>query len=168
MSGEDKTIMAPVEIPGMQITFQSPLGTKGKGVSFVIAADALIPPAALNERLDVIAAASRRQHAAEELREDLRTLAANRKLLIKARLERDKAEAKMQAKLAVVRGTRRGEPDPSRNAPHDIGAISQWNNTVIEIEGQITGCEERIPFWRAILRGEDPADDEFPMREAAE
>lgn len=167
MSDEEKIVVQPVEVPGMQITFQSPIGPTGKGMSFVLSADALIPAGALNERLDIIAAAARRQDAFEQLRLDQQSLAANRKLLAKAKAAMSAAQVQLDGKLSVVGGSRRREPDATKVAPHDVNAVSQHQQRVLEIEGQIAGCEERIPFWKAILRGEEPLDIE-PLPMAAE
>jgi hypothetical protein len=162
---EDKTMVTPVEIPGMQISFQSPVGPSGKGISFVLAADALIPAGALNERLDIIAAAARRQDAFEQLRLDQNSLAANRKLLAKARAARRAAQHTLDGKLSVVGDTRRRAPDASRVAPGEVNAVMQHDQRILEIEGQIAGCEERIPFWKAILRGEEPLDLDEPAND---
>jgi hypothetical protein len=142
----------------MQISFQSPIGPAGKGISFVLSADALIPVETLNERLDIVAAAARRQDAFEQLRLDQQSLAANRKLLAKRQAQRNAVRIAHESKLSVVGGTRRREPDATKLDPHGIAALSQHDQAILEIEGQIAGCEERIPFWKAILRGEEPLD----------
>ncbi len=167
----DKTIVAPVEIPGMQITFQSPVGPSGKGISFVGAVPLDCTLNDLNERLDVIAAAARRQDAFEQLRLDQNSLAANRKLLAKARAARTAVQHTLDSKLSVVGGTRRNAPDATRVAPGEVNAVAQHDQRILEIEGQIAGCEERIPFWKAILLGREPLDLELDPandREAAE
>ena len=153
----DKTVLAPVEIPGMQITFQSPVGPSGKGISFVLAADSLIETDDLNRRLDVIAAAARRQDAFEQLRLDQNSLAANRKLLAKARAARSAAQHMLDGKISAL-PPRRNAPDAARVAPGEVNAVAQHDQRILEIEGQIAGCEERIPFWKATLRGEEPLD----------
>lgn len=165
---DDKTIVAPVEIPGMQITFQSPVGPNGKGMSFVLAADALSSREWLNERADTIAGVARRQDAYEQLLLDRQHLAANQKLLAKARAALSAADQVLQGKLTVVGDTRRKTPDATKIAPHDVNAVSQHQQRIIEIEGQIAGCEERIPRWEAILRGDDAVglDDVKPAMAA--
>jgi hypothetical protein len=157
---DDRTILAPVEVPGMQINFQSPVGPSGKIIAFVCSAEADVSSDDLNRRLDVIAAAARRQDAFEQLRLDQNSLAANRKLLAKAKAARNAAQHGLDAKLSVVGATRRRDPDPTKVAPHDVNAVMQHDQRITEIEGQIAGCEERIPFWKAILRGEEPLDIE--------
>jgi hypothetical protein len=154
----NKTIVAPVEIPGMQISFQSPVGPSGKGISFVGAVPIDCSLDDLNERLDVIAAAARRQDAFEQLRLDQNSLAANKKLLAKAKAARGAAQNVLEGKLTVVGDTRRRAPDATRVAPGELNAVMQHDQRIVEIEGQIVGCEERIPFWKAILRGEEPLD----------
>jgi hypothetical protein len=165
---DDKTVLAPVEVPGMQINFQSPVGPSGKIIAFVCSAEADITSGDLNRRLDVIAAAARRQDAFEQLRLDENSLAANRKLLAKAKAARDATVMAHDAKLTIVGATRRNAPDPTKIDPHGVSALSQHDQRILEIEGQIAGCEERIPFWRAILRGEEPLDLGEPPRMAAE
>ncbi len=165
MSSGETTILAPVEVPGMQITFQSPVGPIGKGISFVMSAASDITSDDLNRRLDVIAAAARRQDAYEQLRLDQQSLAANRKLLAKKRVQRDAAENAHKARLSVVPPggrPRRVALDATQVDPHGVSTVAQYNQAILEIEGQITGCEERIPFWKAILRGEEPLDLDPP------
>ncbi len=165
---DDKTILAPVEVPGMQINFQSPIGPSGKIIAFVLGVDALASKEYLDERLDVLAGAARRQDAFEQLRLDQNSLAANRKLLAKAKAARNAAQHGLDAKLTLVGASRRREPDPTKVAPHDVNAVMQHDQRITEIEGQIAGCEERIPFWKAILRGEEPLDIDEPSAMAAE
>lgn len=155
---DDKTILAPIEVPGMQINFQSPVGPSGKVIAFVLGVDALTPLGALNDRLDIIARAVRRQDAGEQLLLDRNHLAANRKLLAKAKAARDATARAHEGKLTLVGASRRREPDPTRIDPHGVSALSQHDQRIVEIEGQIAGCEERIPFWEGILRGGDPLD----------
>jgi hypothetical protein len=169
MSGEDKTVVRPVEIPGMQISFSSPIGPSGKGINFVLSAGDDIEFADLNKKLDVIAAAARRQDAFEQLRLDQNALLSNRKLL-----------AQQKAKLVATRNTidskvanfpsRRRDADATRAAPQELSAVSQIEGRIFEIEAQIAGCEERIPFWKRLLRGEEPLDldDDEPSKMAAE
>jgi hypothetical protein len=159
---DDKTILAPVEVPGMQITFQSPVGPIGKGINFVMSAAADISSDDLNRRLDVIAAAARRQDAFEQLRLDQQSLAANQKLLAKVRKDRAGAQARLDGRLEIVGGSRRRPVDPTKAAPHDVSAVAQHDQRILEIEGQIAGCLERIPFWQAIIRGEEPIDLDPP------
>lgn len=160
--------MQPVEVPGMQITFQSPVGPSGKGISFVLAVESAIETDDLNRRLDVIAAATRRQDAFEQLRLDQQSLAANRKLLVKAKAALSAAEQQLQGKVTLMSANRRRPVDATQAAPQQVSSVSQHQQRILEIEGQIAGCEERIPFWKAILRGEEPIDlDEF-TRMAAE
>ena len=153
----DKTMVEPVEIPGMQISFSSPIGPSGKGLNFVMSADALILEGALNERLDIIARAARRQDAFEQLRLDQQSLIANRKLLAQQRAKLSATHRTVESKVANFPTSRRGV-DATKAAPQELSAISQIENRIFEIEGQIAGCEERIPFWKAILRGEEPLD----------
>jgi hypothetical protein len=183
MSGEDKTVVRPVEIPGMQISFSSPIGPSGKGMNFVLSAGDDIEFADLNKKLDVIAAAARRQDAFEQLRLDQNALVGNRRLLPTVTAKRDKLRdersdllRKMEAKLTVVMpGQRR--PQQREALPQDISMLATFErdiekeeNRIFEIEAQIVGCEERIPFWKRLLRGEEPLDldDVEPSKMAAE
>ncbi len=158
MSGEDKTVVQPVEIPGMQINFQSPVGPSGKLINFVTSADALISIEVLNERLDIVAAAARRQDAFEQLRLDQQALLANRKLLAKERAKISATRQTIEHKVANFPGSARRSVDATKAAPQEISMVSQIESRIFEIEAQIVGCEERIPFWKAILRGEEPLD----------
>jgi hypothetical protein len=155
---DDKTILAPIEVPGMQINFQSPIGPSGKVIAFVMGVDALIPLGRLNEQLDTIARAVRRQDAGEQLLLDRNHLAANRKLLAKAKAARDATAMAHESKLTLAGSERRRAPDPTKIDPHGVSALSQRDQEILNIEGQIAGCEERIPFWEGILRGDDPLD----------
>lgn len=153
---DDKIVVEPVEIPGMQITFQSPIGPNGKGMSFVLSADALISREVLDERLDIIAGAARRQDAYEQLLLDRTHLAANLKLLAKAKAALSAAKATIESKVTAINKDKRVQVAATAAAPHALNAASQHEQRIIEIEGQIAGCEERIPRWEAILRGADP------------
>lgn len=168
----DDTIIEPIKIPGMQVTFQSPLSPDGKGINFVLACDALINPKALDERLDVIAAAARRQAAFEELPIVKQSLYANRRLLETARKERAKQAAALHHKLELVQAGRRGQADPTKHAPQDVNALAQHDNRILQIEGQIEGASARLPYLQAIIEGRDPPelfpDEGQPERDAAD
>ena len=182
MSGEDKTIVQPVEIPGMQITFLSPIGPHGKSVNFMLSAESDVGFDDLNKKLDVIAAAIRRQDAFEQLRMDQNSLSANLKLLPTVTAKRDKlleARVKMLATMEsklhfVAPGHRR--PQQTQASPQDISMLATYERDIekeekliFEIEAVIVGCQERIPFWKAILRGEEPLDiEDEPPAMAAE
>jgi hypothetical protein len=183
MSGEDKTVVQPVEIPGMQIKFESPLGPHGKTLSVITVAGTDEDLGSLNQRLDIIAAAARRQDAFEQLRMDQNALIANRKLLPTVRAKRDKLLedrkkllATMESKLHFVApGQRR--PQQTQASPQDISMLATFerdidkeDKLVFEVEAAIIGCEERIPFWKKLLRGEEPLDldDDEPSKMAAE
>jgi len=159
---EDATIVESVKIPGMQIASKIPLSPDGKELNFVTFVDALIPLEALNERLDVIAKAGRRQAAIEELPIVKQSLAANLKLLAKEIEARAHAAAALDIKLRVVGGNRRN-PDATRHAPQDVNALAQHDNRITQIRGQIEGTRQRIPYLESIIAGEEPpeiADDE--------
>lgn len=168
--GSDKTVLAPVEVPGMQITFQSPIGPTGKGVNFIFGIDVLTPEERGNELLDKVARWARRQDAFEQLLLDQHSLAANRKLLAKTRAARTAAQSGLDAKVVAIKGGggRPREVDPTRVAPQDVNAVMQHDQRIVEIEGQIAGCEERIPRWRAIIAGQDDIDLDQPAAMAAE
>jgi len=168
MSGEDKTIVQPVEIPGMQIAFSSPVGPSGKTMSFMMSAESEIELDALNKRLDVIAAAARRQDAFEQMRLDQQSLAANRKLLAREKAKLIATQRTIENKVANFPSGRR-TVDATKAAPQDLSLAAQIEARIFEIEAQIAGCEERIPFWKAILRCQEPLDiEDDPPAMAAE
>ena len=140
---DDKTVITPVEIPGMQITFQGPIGPDGKGMTFVLSADALISLPVLNERLDVVAASLRRQDAFEQLEKDRQSLAGNTKLLAKQRALRSLTQRSLEAKVEAAPATRHGgrKPDATQVAPSEVSTLSQYDQRIMEIEGQIVECQ---------------------------
>ena len=169
----------------MQITFQSPIGPHGKGISFILGVDVLSSRERLNEVMDNIAFVARRQDAFEQLRLDQNSLFANRKLIVQVKdkraalvVDRDRMAAEMRARaVPIVVSNRRHRIEAApQAAPHDISMLASLerdikdkDEKIFEIEGLIVGCEERIPFWKAILRGEEPLDlDEFATPMAAE
>jgi hypothetical protein len=164
---DDKTVLARVEVPGMQVTFQSPVGPSGKGMTFILGVVADLDLEDLNKRLDIIAAAARRQDAFEQLRLDQNHLLANRKLLAKTRAARVAAQQRLDGRMDEVGVTKHGgkKRDPNVVAMNDVNAVAQHDQRILEIEGQIAGCEERIPFWKAILRGEEPLDLNEPAND---
>ena len=159
MSDKEKNIVERVEVPGMQITFGGPLSPDNKGLTFVIAADALIPELALNERLDIVGRAFRRQAAFEELPIVKQSLHANRELLKKAKMELASHKARMDAREAQLMVNRRQKVDPN---PQDVNALSQHDQRILQIEGQIEGAKARIPYLEAIIAGDEPPEP-FPV-----
>lgn len=163
---EDKVISQAIEIPGMQITFGGPISPDNKGLTFVLAADALISPLALRERLDTVAAEFRRQAAIEELPIVRQSLAANQKLLKTAIHDRATHVAQMNGRVEQLAGRRRSEVHAP---PQDVNALSQHDNRILQIEGQIEGAKQRIPYLEALRAGVEPPDPEGePVRMAAE
>jgi len=145
---EDKTIVVPIEIPGMQITFRSQIGPFSKEMSFALGVDALISVGALNERLDIIAAAGRRQDAFEQLERDRQSLAANKKLLPEAQakraeLEKDRAKAveAMAARQQAVAPNRRVKPDTPQAAPFDISLLASLDRDIKEQDKKVFEIE---------------------------
>lgn len=156
----DKVMIQPIEVPGMKITFQSPIGPQGKMIAFDIAADATIGLEDLNDLLDTVTKVIRRQDAFEQLRLDQQSLRANYKLLEKARKARAEASAALDAKLSIVAANspRRRPPDATQAAPGNVNAVAQHDQRILEIEGHIAGCLERIPLWKRTLAGDEPVD----------
>jgi hypothetical protein len=170
MSGEDKTVVRPVEIPGMQIKFESPVGALGKTLSVITVADADEDLEALNKRLDVIASAVRRQEAFEMLRYDQQAVLSKRKEIAKNKAKIVATNHTIQSKIANFPGSGRRGVDATKAAPQEISTIAQTEGLIAEAEAIILLCEERIPFWKAVLRGEEPLnlDDDGPSKMAAE
>jgi hypothetical protein len=179
---DDKTVLAPIEVPGMQINFQSPVGAQGKVFQFICSAEADITGDDLNRRLDVITSAVRRQDAFEQLRYDQQAVRQKTKELPKERdklsalkRDRDRMIATISAKASVAVPDRRNRVQAVPTSPVDISSLASIDRDIADktrdiaaMEDLIAGCEERIPFWRAILRGEEPLDLGEPPRMAAE
>lgn len=160
---DDKVVSRSIEIPGMQITFGGPISPDNKGLTFVIAADALIPQLALRERLDVVGQEFRRQAAIEELPIVKQSLEANTKLLETAKRDRAKHQAQMNGRIEQLSAKRRSE---AQATPQDVNALSQHDQRILQIEGQIEGAKQRIPYLEALIRGEEILEE--PPRMAAE
>lgn len=161
----DKAIeVRATEVPGMQIEFQGPIGPDGLGVGFRIAVDATISLEDLNIQLDIVAKATRRQRAMEQLPLEKQRLSANLKLLKTAEIDRARHKAQMQ-----VRKERRGK---EIEMPQEINSLEQFDRRVMEINGQIEGARAAIPYLEAVIAGEEPPelypDAANDQREAAE
>ncbi len=151
MSNESN-VVERVAIPGMQITFQSPLSPDGKGLNFVIACESTIASGDLDQRLDLIAAAVRRQQAVEELPIVKQSLSANLKLLKTAKKEQATAVARHEAKAATRnKGLRNQVELPASD-------LVQHDNRILQIEGQIAGAQTRIPYLEALIEGREPPE----------
>ncbi len=151
------TIEMPVAIPGMKVTVQGPISPDGQQLAFEMPVDAMLSTnqVALDARLDVLTAALRRQRAIEELPLTKQSLHINRGLLITAREEQAKAVARSLGNVVRLSQNRRREADP---LPGDVNAISQYDQRILQIEGQIKQAEARIPYLEAIIAHEDPPD----------
>lgn len=161
----DKVEVRATEIPGMQITFQGPLGPDGLGIAFQVAVDSTIDRRDLDELLDRVGGARRRQAAMEELPIVRQSLAANLKLLETAKREKEVHIARMQGRVTQLGARRRGEV---ANSPQDVNALSQHDQRILQIEGQIAGAQERIPYLEALIDRREPDPVEAPARMAAE
>ncbi len=161
----DKAIeVRATEVPGMQIEFQGPIGPDGLGVGFRIAADATISLDELNERLDTVAGALRRQRAMEQLPLEKQRLSANLKLLKTAEIDRARHKAQMSGRVIQRRGG-------AVEMPQDVNALAQFDQRIMEINGQIEGARAAIPYLEAVIAGREPPEL-YPVandqREAAE
>ncbi len=161
----DKAIeVRATEVPGMQIEFQGPIGPDGLGVGFRIAADATISLDELNERLDTVAGALRRQRAMEQLPLEKQRLSANLKLLRTAEIDRARHKAQMSGRTIQRRGG-------SVEMPQDVNSLAQFDQRIMEINGQIEGARAAIPYLEAVIAGREPPEL-YPVandqREAAE
>jgi hypothetical protein len=162
----DKAIeVRATEVPGMQIEFQGPIGPDGLGVGFRIAVDATISLEDLNIQLDIVAKATRRQRAMEQLPLEKQRLSANLKLLKTAEIDRARHKAQMSGRVIQRRGG-------SVEMPQDVNALAQFDQRIMEINGQIEGARAAIPYLEAVIAGEEPPelypDAANDQREAAE
>jgi hypothetical protein len=165
----DKAIeVRATEVPGMQIEFQGPIGPDGLGVGFRIAVDATISLEDLNIQLDIVAKATRRQRAMEQLPLEKQRLSANLKLLKTAEQDRARHKAQMSGRVIQRRGG-------AVEMPQDVNALAQFDQRVMEINGQIEGARAAIPYLAAVIAGEEPpelypevSDDIADRLEAAE
>ena len=151
----EKVEVRATEIPGMKITFQGPLSPDGLGVAFEVAVDSTIHQADLDDLLDRIAGARRRQAAIEELPIVRQNLHAKRELLKTARHDKAVHEAAMTARHEQLAPRRRNEVMPNIQ---DQNALSQHVKTVIQIEEQIELMKARIPYLEALRDGKEPPD----------
>ena len=152
----DKAIeVRATEVPGMQIEFQGPIGPDGLGVGFRIAVDQTISSADLDELLDRVGGARRRQKAIEELPIEKMSLVANLQLLKTAELDRARHKAQMTGRAERLGTRRRGEVEPS---PQDVNALSGHDQRIMQIQGQIEGARARIPYLEAIIEGREPPE----------
>ena len=152
----DKAIeVRATEVPGMKIVFQGPLGPDGLGVSFEIAEARDISREDLDELLDRVSGARRRQQAMEQLPLEKQRLSANLKLLKTAEVDRARHKAQMQGRMDRIGARRRGEIEP---APQDVNALSQHDGRILEINGQIEGARAAIPYLEAIIAGREPPE----------
>jgi len=165
MSADKAIEVRATEVPGMQIEFQGPIGPDGLGVGFRIAADATISLEDLNIQLDVVAKATRRQRAMEQLPLEKQRLSANLKLLKTAEIDRARHKAQMSGRVIQRRGG-------AVEMPQDVNALAQFDQRVMEINGQIEGARAAIPYLEAVIAGKEPPelypDAANDQREAAE
>ena len=155
--------------PQMKITYQTPLGGDGKGISFELAVDAKIDKGALDILLDIPIEAARRQWAIEQLPNVKADLFVNKKLLADQRKGRAAALARQQENVLRFNVNRRREGQP---LPADEAAVAQFDARIMDIQGHIEAAYKRIPHLEAIIRGETPPElfdeDDDAEREAAD
>lgn len=158
MADDKMMSVRAIEVPGMTIEFQGPIGADGLGVGFRVAVDSTIGREDLDELLDRVGSARRRQAAIEELPLLQQSLNASLKLLDTAKRERAKHEAQMNGRVAQLAARRRADVQVT---PQDVNALSQHDQRILQIEGQIAGARERIPYLEDLIGIE-------PVRMAAE
>ncbi len=151
-----------IEIPGMQIKFTGPIAPDGKGMEWTVAVDRTESTEDLNEMLDRITAAHRRQAAIEELPIVKESLYKNRRLLTEAQRERARAEAQAAARIPP----NRRNPQPA--SPQDESRVLQYDQRILQIQEQILLADARIPYLEAIVAGKEPPEALPELREAAE
>jgi hypothetical protein len=166
----DKAIeVRATEVPGMQIEFQGPIGPDGLGVGFRIAVDATIGLEDLNIQLDIVAKATRRQRAMEQLPLEKQRLSANLNLLKTTERERARHLAGMTARTQKLQANRRNPVEPMAQ---DTQGLIGHDNEIRRINGHIEGARAAIPYLEAVIAGEEPPelypDAANDQREAAE
>ncbi len=154
-----------VEIPGMRVTIQGPISPDGQTLAFELPVDEAmaINQAALDERLDVLTSATRRQRAIEELPLTLASLATNRQLYREEEKRRAAHIAGMNARVAQRSQGRRVEALPN---PADANSLAQFDQRLAQIDGQIKLAQNRIPYLRALIAREEPPEL-YPEEDAA-
>ncbi len=152
----DKAIeVRATEIPGMRVTFQGPISPDGVGMAFEMVADSTIHPDDLNKSLDMMFDARRRLAAREELPIVKQSLHANTLLLKTAELDRARHKAQMTGRVEKIAPRRRDQVEPN---PQDVNALSQHDQRILQIAGQIEGARARIPYLEAIIEGREPPE----------
>ena len=156
MSGEEKVVQVrATEIPGMRIIYQTPLADDGKGISYEAAVDTTISQDDLDELLDRVSEASRRQMAFDQIRISKESLHAAKKKLANALTERAHAIAMLNRHVERMSVNRRGPVDPTTQ---DANSVKQWDETVAAARNDIVLAEWRIPYWEAIRDRKTPPE----------
>jgi hypothetical protein len=152
----DKAVeVRAIAIPGMKIKYSAPLSTDGDGIEFEMAVDSTIHRDDLDELLDKVAGAHRRQAATRELPLLRQLLHKDRKLLPIARRKAADHDAAMTARAVALGANRRREVQPNLQ---DVNGLQQLNKDVLAIEEAIKLAEVRIPYLEAIIAGKEPPD----------
>ena len=152
----DKAIeVRATEIPGMRISYQGPVDADGRGLSFEIIADQTIAREDLDEVLDRVAEASRRQMAFDQLRISKEKLRASKLQLDMALKERARAYAILEGHVQKLSQVRRGQVQATAQ---DAKSVQQWDETIITARNEITLAEWRIPYWEAIRDRREPPE----------
>jgi hypothetical protein len=158
---DDKVVMMPTPVPGLQIEYQVPLGMTGHGIGFRLAVDATIDSKELAERMDVLTSEARRLTYIEELPRSKQLLKMKRASLEEQRKRLANARATMEAHVTLASAGRRKDIDPR---PADISNIAQFEKGITDTMQAIGILERRIPYLEGYLRGEltaldDPSED---------
>ena len=156
-------------VPGMMIVFQQPLSPEqGHGISFQLHEDVTIGEEDLNELLDRVTRATRRQAYIEELPRLRQLLAMKRQAFAEQKKERARAEANMQSNVVRLSQKKR---NPAQPTIQDQNAVAQFDARIAALQQEIGLAERRVPYLEAYIRGDrnavEPVGDE-PMMEAAE
>ena len=156
---KDKVVeVRATEVPGMRIKFSAPISPDGTGIEFDTAVDATISGPDLDELLDRIGKARRRQAAIEELPMEQQALQRNIGLLAVARAEKAAHVQRTEGKIEIIGARRRNPVQPSLQ---DQNALTQHDSRIMQIEEQIARSKARIPYLEALIAGREPPD-QFP------
>lgn len=148
-----------VAIGGLGITYQATL-IDGRTVAFETAIDLTATQADIDDVLDVIAAATKRQQAIEELPAVRDALSFTLAQLASMKKQRAALVAGHQAKHSAMNANRRN-PKPLEAGSTDAN-LAQIDQTIAATEQKIRVAKARIPYLEAIRDRREPPDP-FPQ-----
>lgn len=143
------------EIPAMKVTYQAPIAPDGQGIAFELAIDSTVDRQELDQRLDLVIGAARRQAAVEELPRIKALIVTKQEALRKDIEGRAAALARQHQNVVTMTGQRRREA-PARS--DDVNAVAQFDARISETRQTIKTAFLRLPYLEAIIAGLEPPD----------